>query len=429
MSESAASLTATTEAVRFERISKRFGGVLALNDVSFSIATGEVHAIVGENGAGKSTIMKVLAGVHEPDGGVVYLAGKPVRLPDPLVAQRQGIGIVFQELNLFPHLSVAANVFTNHELVTGTGVLAAAEMRRRTAELLESLGVELDPDARAGTLSVAQKQIVEIARALSLGSQILVMDEPNSALTDHETRTLFAIIRRLRDQGITVVYVSHRIEEVFTICDRITVLRDGRFVATWPIGDVRIADVVSAMIGRPLEETYPERPPLDRGAKTVVDVRGLEKHGRLGPLDFTVRHGEVVGFAGLEGSGIDELLQLLFGLEQPDAGAIAVDGEVRSHSSAAASIRDGWALVPANRREQGLMLDWSIRLNMTLPILARLAGRLGLLGARRERELVEGQFAPSGSPPTAPRSGWASSREAMNRRSSLPSGWRPGPGF
>lgn len=379
---------ARDEVVRFDSVSKRFGGVAALSDVSFGIAAGEIHAVVGENGAGKSTIMKMLAGVHRPDSGTIVLGGKPVSITDPLHARRLGVSIVFQELNLFPHLSVAGNVFANREATVGAGLLDERGMVAATREVLARMEVDLDPRAKVAKLSVAEKQLVEIARTLQQQTAIIIMDEPNSALSAGESERLFHLLRRLRDRGLTVIYVSHRLEEVFAIADRITVIRDGRYQGTWRTVETTIPDVIAAMIGRRLEETFPRRSPVAADAPIVLEVRGLRVGQKVGPLDMRVRRGEILGFAGLEGSGIDEVFNCLFGLVRPSAGDVVFRDTETRPSSPFAAIKQGIALVPANRRDEGLMTAWSIRRNAGLAVLDRLSGKLGLIKQRAERDLA-----------------------------------------
>src|SRR6185503_1421624 len=246
--------------IELDRVSKRFGGVTALDQVSFEIRCGEVHAVVGENGAGKSTLMKLLAGVHEPDGGEIRLTGRRVRLKNAREARRQGISIVFQELNLFPHRTVAANVFANREVTRRWGWIDHRAMREATQRVLAELGVPLSPDALVGPLAIGEKQLVEIARTLEQQSRIIILDEPNSALNEAESQRLFDIIRRLQARGITIVYVSHRLEEVFAIADHITVLRDGRYQDTYATVGTTVPQIIAAMIGRSLEDSFPPRP-------------------------------------------------------------------------------------------------------------------------------------------------------------------------
>jgi ABC-type sugar transport system ATPase subunit len=377
------------EMIRLQRVVKRFGGITAVNDVSFDINRGEIHAVVGENGAGKSTIMKVLAGVYQPDSGTLILRGEPTTITDPLHARRLGVSIVFQELNLFPHLTVAANIFANREVARAGGLLERSAMIAASRRVLSEMGVDIDPRAKVRTLSVAEKQLVEIARTLQQESDIVIMDEPNSALNSSESERLFAILRRLRDNGLTVIYVSHRLEEVFAIADRISVIRDGRYQGTYRTAETTIREVIAAMIGRRLAEGFPVRQPLPLDAVTVLEVRGLVSPPAVVPIDFAVRSGEILGFAGLEGSGIDEIFHVLFGLGKPRAGEVIYRGQSRPVGSPLQAIKQGFALIPANRRDEGLMTDWSIRRNMTLVVLDRLAKWRQFIDRRAQRRVAE----------------------------------------
>ncbi len=366
--------------IALEGITKRFGGVTALDGVSFDIAAGEVHAVVGENGAGKSSLMKLLAGVYTPDAGRILLDGHPQRIRSPLDSRRLGISVVFQELSLFPHRSVTANVFANRELSTRSALLDRGAMRRATRQALTALGSDIEPDARVETLSVGEKQLVELARALSERSRIVILDEPNSALSEPESERLFHIVQRMREAGTTVLYVSHRMEEVFALANRITVLRDGRSMETFDRDRVSIPQVISAMIGRespsqlfPKRSSVAPKSPITLRAKDVCDASGL------GPISFEARQGEILGFAGLEGSGIDALFQLLFGLERVRSGSLFIGAEPRHFRSPREAMRCGLALIPASRREEGLTMTWDVRRNATLLILKRLKTRLGLI--------------------------------------------------
>ena len=373
------------EIIRLERVTKRFGGITAVNDVSFGIRRGEIHAVVGENGAGKSTIMKMLAGVHPPDSGTLMLRGAPVTIANPLHARQLGVSIVFQELNLFPHLTVAANVFANRETTFGPGLLNDRHMVAATERVLAEMGVALDPHAKVGKLSVAEKQLAEIARTLEQRSEIIIMDEPNSALSAAETERLFQLLRRLRDSGLTIIYVSHRLEEVFAIADRISVIRDGRYQGAWPIAETTIPDVITQMIGRRLGETFPHREAIDPDAPVAIVVNGLQVGTKVGPVAFAVRAGEILGFAGLEGSGIGEVFHVMFGLTRPTAGQVVYKQRSTAPRSPFEAIRQGLALIPANRRDEGLMTSWSIRRNASLAVLDKLLDRLGLIDRGRER--------------------------------------------
>jgi len=374
--------------IQLDQVTKRFGGTVALNNVSFSIDRGEVHAVVGENGAGKSTLMKMLAGIYQPDSGRILLCGEPVRLLDPQDARRQGVSIVFQELNLFPQLTAAGNIFINREM-TRTGILQHREMIAETRRVFEMMGVSISPTDLVGKLSVGEKQLVEIARTLQSQADIIIMDEPNSALTERETENLFKIIRRLREQGITVIYVQHRLEEVFSIADRITVLRDGQYQGTWKISQITLRQVISAMIGRRLEEAFPTRPPAPADAPVVLDVRGLAQGTGLGPIDFKLHAGEILGFSGLEGAGIDDLFHILFGLDRATAGEVVYMDKAHTVKSPVDAIRSGWGLIPASRRDQGLMMEWSVKTNTSLVIIEQLMTKLGLLDHRREKQTAD----------------------------------------
>ena len=371
--------------IRFQHVSKRFGGVAALDGVSFDIRRGEVHAVVGENGAGKSTLMKLLAGVHEPDDGEIRLESQRVRLNNPRAARRHGISIVFQELNLFPHRTVAANVFANRERIGRWGRVNRRAMREATRRVLSELDVRLSPDTFVGALGIGEQQQVEIARTLEQQSRIIILDEPNSALNEAESQRLFEIIRRLRARGITIVYVSHRLEEVFAIADRITVLRDGRYQGTYATVETTIPQIIAAMIGRPLDNAFPRRPEGSAPGPIVLQVRELCGEAQLGPISFTARAGEIVGFAGLEGAGVDELFRVLFGLDPMTSGQVLVGGELQGPTTPRAAVSRGWGLIPASRREQGLMMDWSIARNTTLLVLGKLRNRLGLIDPRQVR--------------------------------------------
>ena len=377
-------MDANQEIIRLDGITKMFGGVKALDNVSFSINKGEVHAVVGENGAGKSTLMKMLAGVHTQDSGEVTLRGTPVRLGDPRQARMQGISIVFQELNLFPDLTVTGNIFANRE-VSKAGLLNERAMQSEVKRVFQMMGVDLDPHAKTRTLSVGERQLVEIARTLQQESEIIIMDEPNSALTESESARLFEIIRRLRDSGITVIYVSHRLEEVFAIADRITVLRDGHYQGTWITEKATSSEIINAMIGRYLEEGFPERTP-NPDAPVLLEMQNVMIGDKIGPLSVTLRAGEILGFAGLEGAGVDEFFHLLFGLQPKTRGEILYKGKPWRANSPADAIDQHWALIPASRREHGLMMDWSIRRNATLVILHRMLTPLRLISTARERQ-------------------------------------------
>ncbi|MCA9878276.1 MAG: sugar ABC transporter ATP-binding protein, partial [Thermomicrobiales bacterium] len=340
------------------------------------------------NGAGKSTLMKILSGVYQPDSGALVLRGEPVAISDPLQARKLGVSIVFQELNLFPHLTVAGNIFANRESTVGPGLLNERQMVAATQKILGEMGVPLNPHARVGRLSVAEKQLVEIARTLQQESDIIIMDEPNSALSAAETERLFTLLRRLRDRGLTIIYVSHRLEEVFAISERISVIRDGRYQGTWNIAAITIPEVIAQMIGRRLGDAFPQREPVLPDAPVALSVQDLRAGREMGPVAFEVRAGEILGFAGLEGAGVADVFNVLFGLEKPRSGHVVYRGRNTPPRSPFDAIRQGFALVPANRRDEGLMTSWSVRRNTSLAVLDKLLDRLGLIDRSAERKLA-----------------------------------------
>jgi ribose transport system ATP-binding protein len=361
---------------------KRYGGVVALDGMNLEAAPGTIHAVVGENGAGKSTLMKVLAGVVRPDAGRIALDGRDLAIESPRIARKLGIGIVYQELSLFPERSVLANLFVNREPVR-RGLVSLAAMEEMSRDLLAQLGLHVDLRAPVSRLSIGEQQLVELCRVLLEEPRLLILDEPNSALDERETERLFAVLRRLRARGITMLYVSHRLEEVFAIADRVSVTRNGRDVLTRDRARLTIPEVIEAMIGRRPEALFP--PPLpavrERPAAriTVTGLRG----GQLRDVAFTARAGEIVGLAGLEGSGTSTLLRILFGIQKASAGEVAFpDGRGLPRSPTAAA-RRGVCLVPADRRRNGLMLDKSILFNMSHVAVGALRGGLPLFDRRR----------------------------------------------
>jgi ribose transport system ATP-binding protein len=306
----------------------------------------------------------------------------------PLEARRHGVSIVFQELNLFPHRTVTANVFANREIRSPAGVLRKRAMRESTRQTLTAMGLTISPDAMVGDLSLGEKQLVEIARTLQQQSEIVILDEPNSALTERESERLFAILREQRDKGLTSIYVSHRLEEVFSIADRISVIRDGQYHGTYVTSETSIPEIVTAMIGRKLEESAPTNASATFG-KTMLTVRELRREPNLGPVSFEVRAGEILGFAGLEGAGVDELFRVLFGLERMQSGEIIYNDKPQVNRNPLQAIKHGWGLIPASRREQGLMMEWSIRENATLLVLNSLLNKLGLIDTAATRKSTE----------------------------------------
>ena len=347
--------------IAVQNLTKSYGGVVALEDMSLSVATGTIHAVVGENGAGKSTLMKVLAGAVRPDGGQILLDGAPVSIASPAAARALGIGIVYQELSLFPERSVLANLFVNRE-PTRAGLISLPAMEARARPVLDALGLDVDLRAPLGRLSIGEQQLVELARVLLEDPRLLILDEPNSALNKRESERLFAVLGGLRQRGITMLYVSHRLEEVFAISDAITITRNGRDVLTRAVADLTLPEVIEGMIGQSPAALFPPALPRRAGAERQLQVTGLTG-GRLADISFTARSGEIVGIAGLEGSGVGDLLGLLFGTVKARQGMATFPDGRGLPASPTAAARRGICLVPADRRHQGLMLDQTIGFN------------------------------------------------------------------
>jgi rhamnose transport system ATP-binding protein len=365
-----------------EGVSKSFGAVAALREVRLDLAAGEAHALVGENGAGKSTLVKILAGVYQPDAGTVRLDGEPVMFGGPADARAAGIAVIYQEPTLFPDLSVAENIFMGRQPLRSLRRIDPAAMRARTRELFGRLGVHLDPDRPARGLSIADQQLVEIAKALSFDARVLVMDEPTAALSGVEVDRLFAVARSLRDNGAAVLFISHRFDEVFALCDRITVMRDGRWIATDRTADLTVDKVVRTMVGRDVSALYP-KVPAEPG-EVRLEVAGLTRRGFFQDVTFSVRAGEIVALAGLVGAGRSEVVRAVFGIDRYDEGEVRVDGRRLTPGRAPAAIAAGLALVPEDRRQQGLVMELSVERNTTLPRRWSLS-RLGLLTGGGER--------------------------------------------
>ena len=383
-------MTAATEPARasfleMRGISKQFPGVHALDGVDFDLRAGEVHAIVGENGAGKSTLMKILGGVYQPDAGAITLLGKPVTIQNPRHAQTLGIGIVHQELNLFPVLTVAENVLVGRQPADGPlRFVNWPDSYTATREYLRLFDLDVDPSAPLQDLSIAQQQVVEIARALSQQACVLILDEPTSALTEHETTLLFRTIRRLRDEGLGIVYISHRLDEVFAISDRITVLRDGQRVGTVDTGQSDVPSLIRMMVGRQLSDLYGHSAGSTAGE--ALRVEGLSSRGHFAEISFALQRGEILGFAGLIGAGRTEVARSIFGALARDAGAIYLEGrEVRINSPKDA-MRLGIAYLSENRRRDELFLGMDVRENISVTHLKRFS----VFGfVRRGREAAE----------------------------------------
>lgn len=371
--------------VEMDHISKSFGGVKALDDVSFRLEAGEVLALLGENGAGKSTLVKVLSGVYEKDEGEIRVFGEPVEDMTPKKAQELGIAIIHQELNLCRHLSVAENIFLGHE-ATRSGVLNDREMNEEAGRLLQRLNIDLDPTTIVGSLGVSKQQMVEIAKALSTQAKILIMDEPTSALTSREIEDLFGIIRKLKQDGCGIVYISHRLEELQSIADRIIIMRDGKYITSMNYADTTMSEIISYMIGREIKEKFP-RVSCERGKK-VLEVRNLNAGRMVRGVSLELYEGEIVGVAGLMGAGRTETTRAIFGADPKESGQIFVDGGEVTIGRPIDAIRAGIMLVPEDRRKDGLCVKLSVQHNIALPNLDLICNRFGVVDRRRESELT-----------------------------------------
>ena len=376
-------------------IAKSFPGVQALSGVDLTVGRGEVHALLGENGAGKSTLLKILAGAQQPDAGSITFDGAEVRLANPHAAQQLGIVTIYQEFNLIPTLSIAENVFIGR-LPVRLGRVDGGELQRRTRSLIEEVGLAVDPRRLVSDLSVAEQQMVEIARALSMSAKLVVMDEPTSALSDKEVQRLFAIVAGLKARGISVVFVTHRLEEVLRICDRATVLRDGMLVGGAAIADLDVARIIRMMVGREVERLFAHREGAGSAAPALT-VRGIAR-GRdlrdphavvLHGIDLEVRQGEILGLAGLVGAGRTELARAIFGADPIQSGSVLIEGQEVTIRSPIEAIRAGIGLVPEDRKQQALFLALAIRNNLSAACMDRLCGAFGLLRRWAEDELVE----------------------------------------
>ncbi|MFD8030401.1 sugar ABC transporter ATP-binding protein [Streptomyces sp. NPDC059717] len=366
-------------------ITKSFPGVRALDGVDLDVRAGEVHCLLGQNGAGKSTLIKVLAGAHQPDTGAIHWRGEPVTLRSPIAAMRLGIATIYQELDLVEHLSVAENVHLGHEPTSTGFVVRGKAARASTAALLRRLGhPEIDPGRLVGELSAAQQQIVSMARALSHDVRLIVMDEPSAALDPDEVDNLFRIVGDLTADDVAVVYISHRLEEIRRIGDRVTVLKDGRAVAGGlPAKSTPTREVVALMTGRNVEYVFPERPSSAPTGAPVLQVRGLARDGEFAPLDLEIRPGEIVGLAGLVGSGRSEVLETIYGARRPTAGQVLVDGRPLRPGSVRAAVRAGLGLAPEERKAQALLMLESVTRNVSVSSLSRFS-RGGWIDRRAE---------------------------------------------
>ncbi|HET6822166.1 MAG TPA: sugar ABC transporter ATP-binding protein [Anaerolineales bacterium] len=364
-------------------IRKSFAGVEVLHDVSFELRPGEVHALLGENGAGKSTLVKIITGVHQPDTGELSLNGKPVHFNDARESRQAGIAAIYQELSLFPDLDVAENIFVGRQPLTTGRRVDWRKLYAEAGKLLESLGVKLDLKQKARALSIAQQQMVEIARAFSINARILIMDEPTSSLTLHEVDDLFRLVRRLRQEGTAVIFISHRLEELYALADRVTILRDGAYVGTRPMQEVTRDDLIRMMVGRTITNLFPKQEV--QPGDVVLKVEHLSRAGSFHDVSFELRRGEILGMAGLVGAGRTNVARAIFGVEPATGGQIEINGREVRITSPKQAIALGLAYVPEDRQLHGLIPTMPLTPNISLPMLPAYAQK-GWLRDRLERK-------------------------------------------
>ena len=384
------SAPAAAPIVAMQRVTKAFAGVRALDNCRFDLFAGEVHALMGENGAGKSTLMKVLAGVYEKDAGEILIDGRPVEIPNPRAAQALGIGIIHQELNLMNHLSAAQNIFIGREPRGRFGLLLdEAALNRQASRVFERMRLQLDPRTPVGELTVAKQQMVEIAKALSFESRVLIMDEPTAALNSAEIAELFRIIRELKAQGVAIVYISHKMDELKQISDRVTVMRDGQYIATVPTASTPIDAIITMMVGRQLDDIEPHRQSSSQNG-TVLEVKGLNRGSVIRDVSFHLRRGEILGLAGLMGAGRTEVARAVFGADRIDSGEIRVHGLPVSIRSPRDAMAHGIGYLSEDRKQLGLATGLDVETNIVLPCLERFLTAGLWLDQRAMREAAAG---------------------------------------
>ncbi|MWV43037.1 ATP-binding cassette domain-containing protein [Paenibacillus sp. HJL G12] len=372
--------------IQMKGIHKAFGSNQVLSGVDFDLREGEVHALMGENGAGKSTLMNILTGMHARDEGTILVDGKETYFSNPKEAENQGIAFIHQELNVWPDMTVLENLFIGREMSSSWGLLKTKEMKALAKEQFKRLSVDIPLSSEAGQCSVGQQQMIEIAKALLTDTKVIIMDEPTSALTEREIEKLFEVINSLKNEGVSIVYISHRMEEIFTICDRITVMRDGRTVDTQEIPHTNFDEVVKKMVGRELTERYPARNP--NPGEVVLEAQHVSRKGLFENVSFQVRAGEIVGFSGLMGSGRTEIMRALFGLDHLDSGEIRMFGKKAVIKKPVDAVELGIGFITEDRKDEGLILDFSVRDNMVLPSLNSFTSK-GIISSQKEKVFVD----------------------------------------
>ena len=373
--------------LELSHITKTFPGVKALNDVHFDLMHGEIHAIIGENGAGKSTLIKVITGVYQPDAGQIFLDGVPVEIHSTADSQKLGIAAIYQHVTCYPDLSVTENIFIGHEKIRPlTRKIDWKDLHQRAAELLAQLDADFDPRALMGNLSVAQQQIVEIAKALSTNARIIIMDEPTAPLTARESEDLYRTTEGLRDKGVSIIFISHRMEDMYRLATRVTVFRDANYVGTWNLNEVRREDLIMAMVGREITQFFPKR--AVKIGEEVFRVEGFSRTGYFKDVSFSVRKGEILAMTGLIGAGRTEVCEAIYGVTHPDKGRVLLEGKELHIANPAQAIELGIGYLPEDRLRQGLVLEWELSKNVTLPTLKQF-GTLGWLHPLKENAVTK----------------------------------------
>lgn len=366
-------------------ITKIFPGVKALDNVHFQLKKGEIHALMGENGAGKSTFIKVITGVHKAEEGEMYLDGKQVRFKGPRDAQAAGIAAIYQHVTSYPHLSVTENIFMGHEKLKN-GIIQWKKMHEEADELLKELSADFKATDEMGSLSVAQQQMVEIAKALSMKARIIIMDEPTAALTKNESEKLYEITEKLRDNGASIIFISHRFEDMYRLATKVTVFRDSQYIGSYDVDGITNADLITAMVGREINDLFP-KPEIEIGEE-VLRVEGLSRTGYFKNVSFSVKKGEILGLTGLVGAGRTETVEAVFGITKLDSGKIYLEGKEVQIQKPSDAMKLGIGLLPEDRQKQGLILDWGIGRNITLPEISAI-GRNGFTDEKKERQIAK----------------------------------------
>ncbi|MCM8710015.1 sugar ABC transporter ATP-binding protein [Clostridium sp. SYSU_GA19001] len=374
--------------LKISNVSKTFPGVKALDNMQLEIVPGEVHALIGENGAGKSTLIKILSGIYQPDEGAeIYIEGEKTEITNSLVSVRKGIAVIYQDFSLFPNLTVTENIAISQQIEKSTKKLNWAEMRKIAKKAIERIGVDIDLDIQVGKLSVAKQQLVAIARSLVYDAKMIIMDEPTSALSKGEVEGLFKIVRSLQEKGIAVIFVSHKLEELFEIAQRFTVMRDGKYVGTYKTEELDQDKLIALMVGRKIELKKYEKTKI---GNTVLEVKNLSKKGNFKDVSFTLKEGEILGFTGLVGAGRTEVMQALFGITTPEEGQIFINGKEVKITSTEDAVKNGLAFVPESRLTEGLVMRQSVADNISLSILEKLVNRFNIIDMKKKKNIDEG---------------------------------------